>query len=33
VDKARRELGFEPAYGVSEAMAETAAWYRQVGWL
>lgn len=32
-DKARRELGFEPAYSLSEAVAETTAWYQQAGWL
>jgi nucleoside-diphosphate-sugar epimerase len=33
IDKAQRELGFEPAYQLPEALAETVAWYQQEGWL
>jgi dihydroflavonol-4-reductase len=33
VDKARRELGFEPAWALPEAVEETVAWYRREGWL
>lgn len=32
-DKARRELGFEPAYDMDTAVEETAAWYRENKWL
>ncbi len=32
-EKARRELGFEPAYPLPKAVAETVAWYRNEGWL
>ena len=32
-EKARRELGFQPAYELEAAVAETAAWYREHGWL
>ena len=32
-EKARRELGFAPGYDLEAAMAETAAWYREHGWL
>jgi dihydroflavonol-4-reductase len=31
--RARRELGYEPAIPLEEGLAETAAWYRQAGWL
>jgi nucleoside-diphosphate-sugar epimerase len=32
-EKARRELGFEPAKSLPEALDETVAWYRKEGWL
>lgn len=32
-DKAERELGYQPAVGLAEGMAETVAWYRAAGWL
>ena len=32
-EKARRELGFEPRYEPEAALEETAAWYREHGWL
>ncbi len=32
-EKARRELGFAPRYDVEGAIEETAAWYREHGWL
>jgi dihydroflavonol-4-reductase len=31
--RARRELGYESAIPLEEGLAETAAWYRQAGWL
>jgi nucleoside-diphosphate-sugar epimerase len=33
IDRARRELGFEPAVGLDEGIARTLAWYREQGWL
>jgi nucleoside-diphosphate-sugar epimerase len=33
IDKAQRELGYAPAVGLDEGMAETVAWYRDAGWL
>jgi nucleoside-diphosphate-sugar epimerase len=30
IDKARRELGYEPRVGLEEALVRTAAWYRRV---
>jgi nucleoside-diphosphate-sugar epimerase len=30
IDKARRELGYEPRVGLEDALARTAAWYRRV---
>lgn len=33
IDRARRDLGFEPAYDLPEGMAETVAWYRENGYL
>jgi nucleoside-diphosphate-sugar epimerase len=32
-EKARQELGFAPRYDLDTAVQETAAWYRQNGWL
>jgi dihydroflavonol-4-reductase len=32
-DKARRQLGFAPKYDLVTAVQETAAWYREHGWL
>ena len=32
-EKARRELGFIPRYDLETAVEETAAWYRENGWL
>lgn len=32
-ETARRELGFVPAFSLSERLAETIAWYRHQGWL
>jgi len=32
-DKARRLLGFEPGISTADAIAETAAWYREAGWI
>ena len=32
-EKARQELGFQPAYELEEAVQETANWYREHGWL
>jgi nucleoside-diphosphate-sugar epimerase len=32
-EKARRQLGFAPGYELEEALAETANWYRENGWL
>lgn len=32
-EKARRELGFAPRYDLDTGVQETAAWYRQNGWL
>ena len=33
IDKARRELGFEPKIGLADGMAATVAWARASGWL
>ena len=33
IEKASRDVGFEPRVGLAEGMAETVAWYRQQGWL
>ena len=33
IDRARRDLGYEPAYDLPEGMAETVAWYRENGYL
>jgi nucleoside-diphosphate-sugar epimerase len=33
VDKARRELGFEPQTTLREGLKKTAAWYKEHGWL
>lgn len=33
IERARRELGYEPAVGLEEGLARTAAWYRAHGWL
>lgn len=33
VEKAQREIGYRPAVGLEEGMAETVAWYRDEGWL
>ncbi len=33
IDKARRELGFEPRVRLREGLARTAAWYREHGYL
>jgi len=33
VDKARRELGFEPKVGLEEGLRRTGAWYREHGYL
>jgi nucleoside-diphosphate-sugar epimerase len=32
-DKAKRELGFEPEVSLRRGLSETAAWYREEGWL
>jgi nucleoside-diphosphate-sugar epimerase len=32
-EKAQQELGFAPGYDLETALAETAAWYREHGWL
>ena len=33
IDRARRDLGYEPIYDLPEGMAETVAWYRENGYL
>ena len=33
IDRARRDLGYEPKYDLPEGMAETVAWYRENGYL
>jgi nucleoside-diphosphate-sugar epimerase len=33
ISKARRLLGYEPAYPIERGMQETVAWYREQGWL
>lgn len=33
IDKAKRELGYEPKVGLEEGLARTAAWYRENGYL
>ena len=33
IEKARRELGFQPRVGLEEGVRKTADWYRQQGWL
>ncbi|MHC1709027.1 MAG: NAD-dependent epimerase/dehydratase family protein [Methanomassiliicoccales archaeon] len=33
IDRARRDLGYEPVYDLPEGMAETVAWYRENGYL
>ncbi len=33
IERARRELGFQPRVGLDEGLAKTAAWYRQAGLL
>ena len=33
IDRARKDLGYEPAYDLPEGMAETVAWYRENGYL
>jgi len=33
IDKARRELGYEPRVGIDEGLRRTADWYRQEGYL
>jgi len=33
IEKARTELGFEPAVGFAEGMARAVDWYRRAGWL
>lgn len=33
IDRARRDLGYEPRYDLPEGMAETVAWYRENGYL
>lgn len=33
IDRARRDLGYEPVYDLPEGMAETVAWYRDNGYL
>ena len=32
-EKIRAELGYQPAATLEERFAETAAWYREQGWL
>jgi len=32
-ERAQRELGFIAVYGLHRGVAETAAWYREAGWL
>ena len=33
IEKARRVLGYAPRVDLDEGIAQTAAWYRQAGWL
>ncbi len=33
IDRARRDLGYEPVYDLPDGMAETVAWYRENGYL
>ncbi|NLX46817.1 MAG: NAD-dependent epimerase/dehydratase family protein [Euryarchaeota archaeon] len=33
IDRARRDLGYEPVYDLPEGMAETVAWYQENGYL
>ena len=33
IEKARRELGFEPRVDVTEGLTETVRWYREKGWV
>jgi dihydroflavonol-4-reductase len=33
IDRARRELGFDPAVGVREGIRRTLAWYKAQGWI
>jgi dihydroflavonol-4-reductase len=33
IDKAKAELGYDPAIGFEEGMARTVAWARENGWL
>jgi nucleoside-diphosphate-sugar epimerase len=33
IEKASRELGFDPKVGVKEGLAETVVWYRMNGWV
>jgi nucleoside-diphosphate-sugar epimerase len=33
IDKARRELGYEPRIGIDEGLRRTGQWYRQHGYL
>jgi dihydroflavonol-4-reductase len=33
IDRARRELGFEPAVDLREGVRRTLAWYKERGWM
>ena len=33
IERARRDLGYEPRYDLPEGMRETVAWYRENGYL
>ncbi|HUU68645.1 MAG TPA: NAD-dependent epimerase/dehydratase family protein [Planctomycetota bacterium] len=33
IERARREIGFDPKIGIREGMAQTVAWYRENGWM
>ena len=33
IERARREIGFEPRIGIREGMAQTVKWYRENGWM
>jgi nucleoside-diphosphate-sugar epimerase len=33
IEKAKKELGYTPAYDLSKGLTETLAWYKNVGWL
>jgi nucleoside-diphosphate-sugar epimerase len=33
IEKAKRELGFTPAYDLDEGLQETLAWYKHNNWI